>query len=108
MTDKAKGNKGIKTKEEAVSIVSSISKELEAAKEILEGINADSEDGTLLDKAKTRLALLSLTHTLYRSYMLLQPQQVQIEDHPIHQELQRIQVYREKLGKTLQDTQSKG
>lgn len=77
---------------------------LEKLSEYLNILEAGIEPMTLQDSfldideieaTRARLALLALTHTLYRAYLLMS--QANIDDHPINQELQRIQLYREKL-----------
>lgn len=84
---------------------------LEELSDYLNILNDDIEQLTLqvsfldndgIEPTRIRLALLALTHTLYRAYLLMS--QANIEDHPINQELQRIQLYREKLQRISLDT----
>ena len=51
-----------------------------------------------MEQTHIRLSILALTHTLYEAYMLLSKTTPE-KDHSIHQELQRVQIYQEKLKK---------
>jgi hypothetical protein len=114
------------SKESAMSALDELSIDLNDLQECLNLLQEDlgnssdmgsESNGGSLEQAQLRLALLSLTHTLYQGYMILTSSQTSgstgsnnamsgdidgiPEDHPIHKELQRIQVYREKLSRLI-------